>query len=82
MELLYNELTMQNVILKNTLSFIFYYTTIYIYIYQFIGYIKADSNIEILSILKHYFKMRHKAAEARKIREIEGHDRPAIVQIF
>lgn len=35
----------------------------------------ADSNIEILSILRHNFKMHHEPTEAaRKIREVEGDD--------
>lgn len=35
----------------------------------------VDTNLEILSILRHYYKIAHKAAEvARKNREVEGND--------
>ncbi|GBL89963.1 hypothetical protein AVEN_178376-1 [Araneus ventricosus] len=41
-----------------------------------VGYVMADTNIEILSILRHYFKLCHKATvAARKIREVEVHDK-------
>lgn len=34
------------------------------FVYLILGYIMADLNIKILSILIHYFKMGHKSAEA------------------
>lgn len=45
------------------------------FINLFLGYLIIDTNIEILSIPRHYFKMGHKTAEAAcKIPEVEEND--------